>query len=327
VIRFFSGNNPLNLFVLLFLGVALKLPYFLSPMVPVMSKTDGFLYLQLLRWLQAPGLAFPYIYPLIAYLFLFTQAVALNSFVNDNRFFSNPQFLTGFAYLLLSSLVPEWNTVSPVLLINTILIIALQMMTGLYHKQQVKGNLFNIGFGLGICSFIYFPSVYMLVLLIIALAMFRPIQITEWLVTLAGVITPFYFLLVYFFVWDQWERIKEIVPAHQLSLPSVVNNWQTIVMVTLVLLPAFIGWLLSNRYASHQGVQGRKNWALIFYYLLIALLIPFINNYSGLHHFILALVPLSIYASAFYTLPSNKKIVEYSIWLSFGWIVWQYLST
>jgi hypothetical protein len=327
VIRFFSGNNPLNLFVLLFLGVALKLPYFLSPIVPVMSKTDGFLYLQLLRWLQAPGQAFPYIYPMIAYVLLFTQAVSLNSFVNDNRLFPNSQFLTGFAYLLLSSIIPEWNTVSPVLIINTIFIATLPLMTGLYHKQQVKGNLFNIGFGLGICSFIYFPSVYMLLLLIIALAMFRPVQITEWLVTIAGVITPFYFLLVYFFVWDQWDRIKEIVPPHQLLLPSVTFNWQFWVMTGLVLLPALAGLLISNQQASRQGVQGRKNWGLVFYYLFLALLIPFINNYSGLYHYILALVPLSIYASAFYTFPSRKKIMEYSVWLTFTWIVWQYLSS
>jgi hypothetical protein len=327
VIRFFSGNNPLNLFVLLFLGIALKLPYFLSPIVPVLSKTDGFLYLQFLSWLQAPGHAFPYIYPIIAYVLLFTQAVSLNSFVNDNRLFSNPQFLTGFAYLLLSSIIPEWNTVSPVLIINTILIAILPMMTGLYHKQQVKGNLFNIGFGLGICSFIYFPSVYLVLLLIIALAMFRPIQITEWLVTITGVVTPFYFLLVYFFVWDQWERVKEIVPSHKLLIPAVAYNWQFWVMIGLILLPALIGWLFSNQQASRQGVQGRKNWGLVFYYLLLALLIPFINNYSGLYHYILALVPLSIYASAFYTFPSRKKIMEYSVWLSFAWIVWQYLSS
>jgi hypothetical protein len=327
VIRFFSGNNPLNLFVLLFLGVALKLPYFFAPQIPVVNKNDGFLYLQLLKWLQSPGEAFPYIYPLISYLLLFTQAVSLNSFVNDNRFFPQPQFLTGFAYLLLSSIIPEWNTLSPVLIINTIIIGVLPMMTGLYHKQKVKGSLFNIGFGLGICSFIYFPAVYLLLLLIIALAIFRPVQITEWLVTVAGVITPFYFLLVYFFVWDEWKRIKEIIPPHKLVIPAIGNNWQSWVMMGLVLIPSLIGLLIINKYAKRQVVQGRKNWSLMLNYLFIALLIPFINNYGGMHHFILALVPLSVFAAGFYTFPSRKMIMEYSVWLSFGWIVWQYISS
>lgn len=305
----------------------MKLPYFLSPLVPVMGKTDGFLYLQLLRWLLAPGQVFPYLYPLIAYLLLFTQAVSLNSFVNENRFFPNPQFLTGFAYLMLSSLIPEWNTLSPVLITNTVLISILPLMTGLYHKSHVKGNLFNIGFGLGLCSFVYFPSVYLVVLLIIALAMFRPVQITEWLVTIAGVITPFYFLLVYFFVWDQWGRIKEIVPSHQLVLPSVENKWQFWVMTGFVLLPAFLGLLISNKHVSRMGVQGRKNWALVFYFFLFSLFIPFINNFNGLNHFIMTLAPVSIYAAAFYTFPYRKKGIEYTIWLSLAWIIWQYLST
>jgi hypothetical protein len=315
------------LLVLLFLGVVLKLPYFFSPQIPAVNKSDGFLYLQLMQWLQAPGIAFPYIYPLIAYLLLFTQAVALNSFANDNRLFPNPQFLTGFAYLLLSSIIPEWNTLTPILIINTIVIGVLPMVTGLYHNQNVKNSLFNIGFGLGVCSFIYFPSIYLILLLIIALAIFRPIQITEWMVTITGVITPFYFLLVYFFVWDDWKRIKQMVPSHQLRIPSIHYNWQSWVMMGLIILPAFIGLLIVNKYAARQVVQGRKNWSFLLYFVFIALLIPFINNYGNLHYFILALVPLSIFTAGFYTFPSQKRIMEYSVWLSFGWIVWQYISS
>lgn len=325
VIRFFSGNNPLNLFILLFLGILLRMPYFIQPLVPQLNSSDGFLYLQLLQWMQKPGAAFTAMYPIIAYLLLFTQAVTLNSFINAHKLFPSNNFLIAFAYLLVTSLIPEWNTISPGLIINSIMVSVLPSMLSLYHNQKVKGLLFNIGFGFGICSFIYFPSVYFMLLLIIALALFRPIQITEWLVTIIGVVTPFYFLLIYFFVWDQWHRIKEIIPSHHLRLPVVQYNWQFWVTIGLVLLPAFTGFIISNRYSMRLIVQGRKSWGLMIYYLIIALFIPFINNYSGVSHFILAAIPLSIFIAAFYAFPKNKRYMDISVWLSFGWILWQYI--
>lgn len=325
VIRFFSANNPLNLFILLFLGILMKMPYFLEPQLPPLQEADGFLYKQFLQWLHQPGAVFPVIYPIIAYLLLFIQAVSLNSFVNEQKLFPNASFLTAFAYILITSLVPEWNTISPGLIINTIMAAVLPSMVHLYHHQKVKGVLFNIGFGFGICSFIYFPSVYLMLLLIIALALFRPVQITEWIVTIIGVLTPFYFLLVYFFVWDQWHRVNEIIPGHHLSFPAVQDPLKFWVLLGLLLVPPLVGFFMSNRYSVRLVVQGRKTWALILYYLLLAFVVPFINNQHNIHLFIITAIPLCIYTAALYTLPSGKRIPELFVWLGLAFIVWQYL--
>ena len=298
----------------------------MEPVFPLLHETDGFLYKQLIQWLEKPGQVFPQLYPIISYLLIFVQAVTLNGFINDQKLFPSPNFLVAFALLLLTSLVPQWNTLSPGIIINTIMVSILPSMVSLYHNQKVKGLLFNIGFGFGICSFIYFPAVYFILLLIIALALFRPVQITEWLVTIIGLFTPFYFLLVYFFVWDQWQRVYEIIPHHQFSLPLIKVNWQFWVIITLLLFPTLIGFFISNRYSVRLVVQGRKSWNLLFYYILIALCIPFINNNSSMSHFILAVIPISIYTAAFYAFPSGKRFMELMVWMSFAWIAWHYFG-
>ncbi len=326
MIRFFSGNNPLNVFILFFLGILIKLPYFLTPVIPQASTTDGFLYLQLLNWLKPAGNGFPTLYPIITYLFLFTQAVTFNGLINDLKLFSSPQYLIGFAYLFITSIVPGWNVLSPGLIINSIMVWALPHMIGLYHNQKPKGQLFNIGFGFGLCSFIYFPSVYLMVLLIIALALFRPLRISEWLVTIVGVLTPFYFLMVYFFVWDQMGQVSKIIPHHNLVLPDVVFNWQFWLSFSLIIAPVVIGLLLSMRYTVRMVVQVRKSWSLMIYYLVVACFLPFINNNGGLNQFVIAAVPMSIFCAAFYWFPRKKLIPELTIWAGFTWIVINYFS-
>ncbi|HTH32075.1 MAG TPA: hypothetical protein VL946_12070, partial [Lacibacter sp.] len=113
MIRFFSGNNPLNVIILFFLGLLIKLPYFITPVIPKPDVTDGFLYIELLKTLQQTGSVFPVVYSVIAYLLLFTQAITFNGLVNDQKLFSNPNYLLALSYLVITSVVPEWNVLSP----------------------------------------------------------------------------------------------------------------------------------------------------------------------------------------------------------------------
>ena len=234
MIRFFSGNNPLNVVILFFIGLLIKLPYFITPVIPQTNVTDGFLYIELLKALQTSGVALPIIYPVISFVLLFTQAITFNGLVNDQKLFSSPNYLLALSYLVVTSVVPEWNVLSPALIINTILVWAWPRMVGLYNHPKPKTVLFNIGFGFGICSFFYFPSAYLLLLLIVALILFRPFYLTEWLVAILGILTPFYFLLVYFFVWDHWHMVEAVIPAQYLRLPDVLFDWQFWVTFSLV---------------------------------------------------------------------------------------------
>jgi hypothetical protein len=324
VIRFFSGNNPLNVVILFFIGLLIKLPYFITPVIPQPNATDGFLYIELLKALQTTGAAAPVIYPILSFILLFTQAITFNGLVNDQKLFASPNYLLALSYLVITSVVPEWNVLSPALIINTILVWAWPRMVGLYNHPKPKTVLFNIGFGFGICSFFYFPSAYLLLLLIVALLLFRPFYLTEWLVAVLGILAPFYFLLVYFFVWDRWYMVKSVIPTQYLRLPDLLFDGQFWVTFSLVVFPLLIGLIMSARYSSRLLVQIRKSWNFMVFYLIIALFIPFVNSFQGLSHWILAVVPISLFHAAFYVYPKSKRFPELIFWLSLVWIVANY---
>ncbi len=324
MIRFFSGNNPLNVIILFFIGILIKLPNFITPVIPVPASTDSFLYIELLKVLKVTRAAFPLLYPILAFILLITQAITFNGLINDQKLFPSSNYLLDLSYLLITSIVPEWNVLSPVLIINTILVWAWPRMVGLYNHPKPKTVLFNIGFGFGVTSFFYFPSAYLLLLLIVALILFRPFRLTEWLVAVLGILTPFYFLLVYFFVWDHWEMIERVVPKQILRLPSVTFDWKFWVQFGLITFPLTIGLIMSARYSSRMLVQTRTSWNFMVFYLIIALFIPFINSFAGLTHWVLAVVPMSLFFAAFYFYPKKKTFPELIFWLSLLWIVANY---
>ena len=73
--RYFKANNSYNNFCCCCTGWCFKLLVFLHPQVPQPQQIDGFLYKALLKWLAAGGTGLPVIYPAIASVLLFTQAI------------------------------------------------------------------------------------------------------------------------------------------------------------------------------------------------------------------------------------------------------------
>jgi hypothetical protein len=74
-------------------------------------------------------------------------------------------------------------------------------------------------------------------------------------------------------------------------------------------------------------VQVIKAWTLLFLYLVVALLVPFINAGNNFEYWILAIVPVSAFvASAFY-FPRIKWIPMAIHWIMVGFVIYmQYLK-
>ena len=172
----FKSNNPYNTFLLLVYGLLLKLIMFIHPQIPLPQQTDGFLFKLLLSQLSGVGSSLPIIYPLISFILLYTQAITLNALVNQHRLMQKPNYLTGMAYLLITSLFAEWNILSAPLIINSFIIWVWSRMSKLYNEPSPKTSLFNIGMAIGISSFFYFPVISFSALVVVGLLITRPFK-------------------------------------------------------------------------------------------------------------------------------------------------------
>jgi hypothetical protein len=122
VIGVFKQKTPGNLLVLLLFGILIKLPVFMHPHISLPQAKDGPLFRTVLHWLENSGKSNPFIYSLLAFILLYTQALSLNKVINDNRMMQRQTFLPAMSYMLVTSLVPEWNYFSAPLLVNSILV-------------------------------------------------------------------------------------------------------------------------------------------------------------------------------------------------------------
>ena len=315
----FKANNPYNTFLLFVYGILLKLPMFLRPTVPEPQQIDGFLYKALLKWLQPFGNNLPVLYAFITYGLLYTQAIAFNRLVNEQRLMQRSNYLTGMSFLLVTSLFSEWNMLSAPLIINTLLIWVWAKMSGLHNNPQPKTSLFNIGIAIGLSTFFYFPSLAFAALIIFGLALTRPFKLAEWLIALLGIITPYYFLLVWVFLTDKWKGYK--FPGFAVTNPKFnQTNWAYAAII-IVLFITVIGLFFIQQNFRRQLIQARKSWNLVYLHLVVAVFVPFVNATHTFEYWILCAVPLSAILGAAFLYPAKKWFPLLLHWLMVAFVI------
>ena len=320
MIGIFRQKKPANVLLLLIFGVLIKLPVFFHPHIPVKEDKDGIFFLALMNVLQPAAKSAPVIFPLLAFVLLFTQAISLTRIMNDQRLMSRSNYLPGMAYLLITSFFPEWNYFSAPLLINSILILILSWLFKIYNNPKVKGIIFNIGLAIGICSFIFFPSITFFVWVLFALIIMRPFRINEWLLCLVGVTVPYYFYAAYLFFTDHWSWQK-LTPYLSIKIPLIQQSIWIAGSSFLLMIPFLIGGYYVQDNLRRLLIQVRKTWSLLLLYLLIAIFVPFVNTSNGFENWVMAAVPFAAFHSATYFYPPRKIFPQILFWLAIAFVL------
>ena len=320
MIGVFKQKNPVNILLLLVFGVLIKLPMFLHPHLPVNRPADGELFDAILRFLQPAGRSYPTLYPLLAFALLYIQALALTSFVNTQRMMTRSNYLTGMAYLLITSLLPEWNYFSAPLLINSILLLILSGLFRIYNQQNAKGTIFNIGLALGIAGFLFVSSLTFVIWILLALAVMRPFRLNEWLLCILGITTPSYFYAVYIFIKGKWSW-DAFLPHISIGAPSLEQTAWLAASVFLLMLPFLIGGYYVQDNLRKMLINVRKGWSLLLLYLLTALLVPFVNTNDTFENWVMAMVPLAAFHACTYFYATLRIFPLIFFWVTLGFVI------
>ncbi len=320
MIGIFKKKNPANILLLLVFGVLIKLPMFTSPRPPIVRDSDGILYEGIIEFLAPTGEEFPAIFSLIAFAFLFLQAIMLTQFINSQRMMNRTNYLPGMAYLLITSLLPEWNQFSSPLLINTILVLVLSGLFRIYNQQDAKSTIFNVGLLLGISGFLVVSSLIFIIWVLLALAVMRPFRLNEWLLCILGITTPFYFYAIYIFINDEFSWAA-FTPVISLGVPSLKQSAWLAGSVFLIMLPFLLGGYYVQDNLRRMLINVRKGWSLMLLYLLAALLLPFVNTSETFENWIMAMIPMAAFHASAYHYSPLRFVPLLLFWITVGFVL------
>jgi hypothetical protein len=213
-------------------------------------------------------------------------------------------FLPAMAYLIITSLFPEWNYLSAPLVASFFIVWSFIKLFKLYSANAANGVIFNIGLLLGLSSLIYFPSITYVLCIFLGLMILRPFRFNEAMLVVLGIIAPYYFYAVYLFLNDALQ-INQILPKFDFNiLPLSTSIWAAIA-VALMGIPFIIGGYYIQTQLRKVLIQVRKNWSILLLYLVLSLVIPLTNGTSSFQNWVIAAAPFAAFHSCAYLYPQK----------------------
>ncbi|RPE14107.1 hypothetical protein EGT74_11550 [Chitinophaga lutea] len=302
-----------------------KFYYLINPSVYQADGSEGLVYDALTAWLEGIVGKSPLFFTAATVMLQFLQALLLTRIINNHRLFPKDTYLPAMSYLLFTSLLESWNVFSPAVLVNTIMLWIFSGITDLYMRSSARDVAFNLGFAMGICGLFYFPALLFVALLFVSLLIMRSFRLAEWIIGLLGLICPFYLLGTWLFLTNRWDAIENL-PRIGFHLPMITNYkvWGAFVVSLLFFVT---GWLMLQRTFNKMLIQGRKIWSAMAVYVLVAIFIPFFSATFTPGYWVLAILPLSLFAgNVFWTITNNTFANAVHLLVLAYVIIMQYFS-
>ncbi len=305
MIRIFRTNNLLVFPILLLLIIALHLIVFnqpdlyetakpvnnTSPFSNIIYNLFDFLFNSHVLSLQ-----------LFAIILIITQAFLLNSITNLHNLFNKINYLPALFYIVCSSMYVKFLLLSPELLANTFLLLALLKVFSLYKKKKIYTQVFDIGFLISIASLFYFPSVIFLFFFYIVLIITRTFNWREWIIALIAFCIPYFLTAVYYFwndnLYQLWEN--QILCQFRGRTANLTFNTSELTLTIYFVFILLIAFIKFQQKYLRSLVETRNYLSIIVWYLIIGsisfLLVPILT----ITHFFILSIPTAIFLAYYF---------------------------
>jgi len=329
MIDFFRRNNSFHIPVLVLLALVLKIGYLgkkTDHLRAIQEKAGGLLNPFLFKNFSQS--LHPYFVNSLALVLLLLSAVTLNQVLVSRRMFQRSHILTGLSLLIFTAIFPVGFELHAGVVLLPVSILLYQQMTSLQNAQTPLAVITNIGLICGTASILYHPFWWMLPCSLVILAQIRAFRWNEWILMILTFFIPYYFILAYQFLTDQWHPYS-LVPVWDTNWVLTVPTPEWIIGISIAIFWVGFGFLKWQSVNSRMLIQARKNWYILFTIMLFtapSLFYPDGNAAEGLFLISIATAPF-----ASHTFSEGKKkwpanLLLILLLITAGFMVWTVLG-
>lgn len=321
LIRIFKQNAPVIPILLLLAGLLLWADGFISATEPG-TATEGPAPLFAPLAVAFEGL--PLLSVISAFVLLMLQVFMVNYMVQANNLLGKPSWLPGFLYLLLMSSDPSLISLHPVLVANLFLIWALARTLAAYSESDVMVEVFNVGFLIALAGLFYYPAIVFFLWLLVVLGVYFLLSLRGLAAAFMGFLTPFFFLLTWYYLSGQLEQKFEQMTALYdpfLLFDQPYALFSVIMMMALAFI-SFLSFLKINvGYAADKPIRIRKRIRVLVYFFVMALAsILVVTDRFDVHHGLM-MPPLAIAWSVFLLETKRKWVADLMLYFFLALVI------
>jgi hypothetical protein len=240
----------------------------------------------------------------VALVFLITNLNTTHFFINERT------FVPALIFILFTAILPQYQALNPALPASIFMIFAIKRMLESYRKQGVAYNFLDAGILIGTGSLFYANLIWFGTLIFIAIAMFRSINVTEIVVSILGLITPYLIMFGVYYLLDY--ELNELFTLIHNNLFSEAASFSFSILTTVALIFISIVVVFSFGqmliFQNVKKIKSRKTFFLLTWMFFISIIVYlFVPSASYEIIWILG-IPVS-YIITHYLIFSERKIL------------------
>jgi hypothetical protein len=298
MIRFFRRLLPSRLVALVLLYLAIRVPLLLLGVPDTLPQlramlvgermAEGFgLYRDIydtmaplsaaVYWLidLAVGRS-PLVHQGLAGLLILFQGLRLNVIFTRNGVYPEKSMLAGLLYVTMGSIFYEFDLLSPLLIGNTFVLLALGYLTSISKGAYNTRKLFKAGFMLGLAALSYLPLLFFLVIGVFAILFYASNAFRSFLLLLCGFAFPYAVVGTYYLYTGALGHFIDfnVISSWRFQLSFLLAPKDLLIIWTmplLILLLAFYRLTFITMGLNYQA----KFQQLMFLWLMTGVVIAF----------------------------------------------------
>lgn len=245
---------------------------------------------------------------LLGLALLLGQAFHLNYILNKHEVLYKQTWLPALMYIMIAGIFPDFLSFHPLLLVNTIILFALDQLFLLYKSSSPLSPDFNSSFLFACASLIYFPVVVFFILHLLGIILLRPFNWREWMVGIIGFVLPFFFAFLWYFMNNMLIGFYDRVFISGINKQPGFSDlfpyqYAFSVIILLVMLVLSLLRLQGNYYKNVTRARIIQQVMMLF--TVIAVLSVLVSRNNSLYRYYLLAIPFAVFL-AYYFLSGRK---------------------
>jgi hypothetical protein len=249
---------------------------------------------------------------LLSFIVVLLMAILMVGFNTSIFFIAEKTFLPAAIYIILSSILPDCQTLNPAIFASLFLLIALIRIMDSYRKTGIAYNFFDAGLLISVGSLFYANLIWMGLIVFLGMVLLRSANIKELIISIVGLLTPYLILYAVYYIIGKDLRALNSLILTNLFGDSGSFIWPRIVVVTLIMTGLNLIASLFHLFSAFntKKIRSRKTFSLLLWIFVLSV-ISFIvlPSVSDEIIYIIA-IPVSYFISHYYVFMRKKIIPE-----------------
>lgn len=277
MIKFFRQSYAIQYVVIALMAIALWIPSFASgkvmmglndPVTPIFNLVDRLL-----------GFS-PIIQHIVAFLLLVLETLIFNSILIKNQIVGKVSTMGAFVFVLLMSLTCTQTNFYPFALSTFFILLAVSNLFEIYQQNSPELHLLRSGVFIALASMCYFPSILLIVWVLVALPIAKKGSLRLQLIPVFGFLFIYFVYFVCIFLFGDFNSLIQGYLNYFTSIKFSVDgfNLRNIIVLVALIAATVLMFFGSNNAGFEKTVAVRTKISMTLILAVFALLTLFLGG-------------------------------------------------